>query len=243
MAKWEGDKKLEKRLVELHGRGLGYGDIAARLTEEFGQQFSVKSVDSRVFVLKEEGKLDLWVDTAHIGAFDIETATLEANVGNMLSWSITDVATNKTTSDCITRSEIVDGWGDDTRILGSMIEEMRKYDVLLTFWGTGFDMPYARARALDRKLDFPHYGSIAHIDMFYAARSLMKLHRRSLQAATEFLGIAGKTHLDFAVWRKARLGHGPSLKYVVEHNRADTEILAALWPKLKPYRKWQKKSI
>ena len=243
MAKWEGDKKLEKRLIELHGRGLGFGDIAKQLSEEFDQEFSVKSVDSRIFVLREEGKLGSWVDLASIGAFDIETANLEANSGHMLSWSFTDVRTGETTSDCITRAEIINGLGDDSRIIKSLVNELKKYDVILGFWSTNFDVPYVRARALGQGIDFPIYGSVFHIDVFYAARSLMKLHRRSLQAATEFLGIEGKTHLDMNIWRKARLGHEESLEYVVEHNRSDTEILAALWLKLKPYRKWIRKSI
>ena len=243
MAKWEGDKKLEKRLIELHGRGMGFGDIAKQLSEEFGQEFSVKSVDSRIFIIREEGKLGSWIDSARIGALDIETSNLDANAGFMVSWAIQNAANEERVSDLITSKEITQGFGDDKRILVSLVDAMKKFDVLLTFWGTGFDVPFMRARALGQGIEFPRYGSIAHLDLFYACRSLLKLHRRSLQAATEFLGIDGKTHLDLKVWNKGRVGHNPSLEYILDHNIADVDILAKLWKIVKPYRKWIRKSI
>ena len=236
-------KEYKKRLIDLFRRGLSYGDIAKQLSEETGTLVSVKAVDSHLFVLRQEGRLGSWIDTAKIGALDIETANLDANAGHMLSWSITDVATNLTIWDCINRDEIVNGLGSDVRIINSLVAAIQQYDVLLTFWGTGFDLPFMRARAVGQGLPFPAYGSIAHLDLFYACRSLFKLHRRSLQAATEFFGIAGKTHLDMNIWRKARLGHDESLQYVVDHNKSDTEILAKLWAVVKPYRKWMRKSI
>ena len=91
MAKWNGNRQLEKRLIELYGRGLGFGDIATQLSQEFEQEFSVKSIDSRIFVLREEGKLGSWIDAARIGSLDIETSNLDANAGFMVSWALQDV--------------------------------------------------------------------------------------------------------------------------------------------------------
>ena len=241
MANWKGNKALEKRLIELHARGKTFGDIAVQLSEEFEQEFSIKSVDSRLFVLREEGKLEEWIDTASIGFLDIETSNFDANAGFMMSWSM--VLDGEIYGDLISRAEIVDGYGDDRRITESLIRAMRECDAVATFWGTGFDIPYIRSRALDHKLEFPYYGSIAHLDLFYACRSLFKLHRRSLDAVCRFLGIEGKAHLDLRIWNKARVGHIASLAYVYEHNISDVEILAKLWTRIKPYRKWLRKSI
>ena len=243
MAKWNGNKQLEKRLIELYGRGLGFGDIATQLSQEFEQEFSIKSIDSRIFVLREEGKLGSWIDNARIGTLDIETSNLDANAGFMVSWAIQDVETRERFADLITSEEITAEFGNDKRILLSLVETMKKFDVVLTFWGTGFDIPFMRARAVGQGVAFPEYGSIGHLDLFYACRSLFKLHRRSLQAATEFFGIDGKTHLDLRVWNKGRVGHKPSLSYILEHNIADVDILAKLWAVVKPYRKWIHKSI
>src|SRR3990167_323488 len=243
MATWLKNKTLEKRLIELYNRGLGFWVIAEMLSEEFGMDFSVKSIDSRVFVLKEEGKLGSWVDNAKIGFLDIETSNFDANAGFMISWAIYFRDENKTYSDMITSKEITQGFGNDKRIVASLIEQIKLCDAIATFWGTGFDVPYMRARALDHGLDFPAYGSVKHLDLFYTCRRIFKLHRRSLHAVTEFLGIEGKTHLDLRIWNKGRVGHKPSMDYILEHNIADVEILAALFERVKPFVAWNRKSI
>lgn len=228
-------KAEDKRLIQLYQRGLPYGALAAQLGA------SVKAIDSRLFVLKQEGKLGSWLDSAAIGFLDIETSNFDANAGFMISWAM--AVGNEVFYDVIEPTEITKKFGDDSRIVGSLIHQLREVDVVATFWGTGFDVPYMRARAMEHNLPFPGYGSIAHLDLFYAARRLMKLHRRSLQAATEFLGIAGKTHLDLKVWNKARVGHKESLNYILDHNVADVEILSELFDRLKPYAKWIRKSL
>ena len=117
MAKWNGNTKLEKRLIELHSRGMGFGDIAVQLSQEFEQEFSIKSIDSRIFVLREEGKLESWIDNAKIGSLDIETSNLDANAGFMVSWAIQDVETGEQFADLITTEEITVEFGNDKRIL------------------------------------------------------------------------------------------------------------------------------
>src|SRR3990167_10971943 len=113
MATWLKNKTLEKRLIELYNRGLGFWVIAEMLSEEFGMDFSVKSIDSRVFVLKEEGKLGSWVDNAKIGFLDIETSNFDANAGFMISWAIYFRDEDNTYSDMITSKEITQGFGNE----------------------------------------------------------------------------------------------------------------------------------
>ena len=187
-------------------------------------------------------KITPWYRDAQIGHLDIETSNLVANAGFMLSWAI-KVTGNKTLSDCIRGAEIRDAKSFDKRLCKSLLAALGELDVVTTYWGTGFDIPFIRTRCLGWGLPFPRYGQMAHLDLFYASRSLLKLHRRSLEAACAFFGIEGKTHLDMEVWFRARVGHGPSLRYVLEHNRADAEILEQLWFKLEPYRKWTRKSL
>jgi uncharacterized protein YprB with RNaseH-like and TPR domain len=63
----------------------------------------------------------------------------------------------------------------------------------------------------------------------------MQLTRSSLKTATQFLGIDGKTNLDPRVWRNARYGNKEALKYVLDHNVADVEILEDLHKKIEQY--------
>lgn len=231
-----------KRLVLLHNKGM----TRELIGEEMGR--SAKAVESMLWRLQQgevQGVALLpWYrnDNAKIGHLDIETSNLVGNAGFMLSWSI-KVTGDKLYSDCIKGEEIRDATTFDKRLCESLVAVLKTLDVVTTYWGTGFDIPFIRTRCLGWGLDFPRYGSIAHLDMFYAVRSLLKLHRKSLDATCAFFGIEGKTHLNMEIWFKARVGHEESLAYVLEHNQGDVDILEKLWLKLEPYRKWTRKSI
>ena len=243
MAKWEGDKKLEKRLVELHGRGLGYGDIAARQTEEFGQQFSVKSIDSRMFVLKEEGKFDHWLDSAKVGVVDIETTDFNADIGVMLSWAVKTLGEDEVRSDIITKAELFDGTLD-RRICSTLVQELRAHDAIVTYFGTGFDNVFIRTRCLILGIPFFDYGSIANYDVYYTAKSKLKLHSKRLDSVARALGCeTQKTPVDISVWQRARWGDKTSLDYVLQHNENDVLVLEEVYHKLRPFVKVQRKSI
>jgi len=108
---------------------------------------------------------------------------------------------------------------------------------------TGFDIKYIRTKALKYGFDFPEYGTIFHWDLYYTVRAKLKLHRNSLDVATNYLGIAGKTHIDWEVWGRAKFGDKVALAEVLEHNVYDVAILEKLHEKLYPFRKWIRTSL
>ena len=169
-----------------------------------------------------------------IGYLDIESTGFSANIDVMLSWCIKGRGKKKVAGAMITREELMSG-KSDKRITKELVDEMNKYDVLCTYYGTRFDIPFIRTRSLFHGNDFPLYRQMSHKDLYYVVRSKLKLHRSSLMAATEFFGIEGKTRLKPDVWKKARWGDAKSLKYIYQHNIADVEILELLHRKLECY--------
>ena len=169
-----------------------------------------------------------------IGYLDIESTGFSANIDLMLSWCIKGRGVKKVAGDVIKREEIMSN-KQDKRIVKSLVEEINKYDVIFTYYGTRFDVPFIRTRAMYHGIDFPMYKQKAHKDLYYVVKSKLKLHRSSLQAATEFFGIDGKTRIKPEYWQKARWGDRKSLKYVYDHNIADVEILEDLHRKLEYY--------
>jgi uncharacterized protein YprB with RNaseH-like and TPR domain len=169
-----------------------------------------------------------------IGYLDIESTGFSANIDLMLSWCIKGRGVKKVAGDVIEREEIMSN-KQDKRITQSLVDEMNKYDVIFTYYGTRFDIPFIRTRALYHGIDFPMYRQKSHKDLYYVVRSKLKLHRSSLMAATEFFGIDGKTRIKPEYWQKARWGDKKSLKYVYEHNIADVEILEDLHRKLEEH--------
>jgi uncharacterized protein YprB with RNaseH-like and TPR domain len=173
--------------------------------------------------------------------FDCEATNLQADFGFMLSWAIKD-REGTIYSDAIT-TEDIRTYQFDKRILLSLCERLKKYDLIYTFYGTPFDIPYARTRAMFFKLPFPIFGQLRTIDVYYSVRSKMRLHSNRLESACRFLEIEGKTHLSGPIWVRAMVGSKDDIKYVLDHNKQDVKILERLHNRLEPYFKGNKKSI
>ena len=176
-----------------------------------------------------------------MGYLDIETDNLKADFGTMLSWAIKE-KDGPTTYGVITREELFDGT-TDRNLVNTLVQELSKYKIIVTYYGTGFDMPFTRAKALHYNLPFPGYGEQYHFDLYYLVKSKLCISRKSLAVATAYLGIPGKTPLTGEVCNAAKYGHPIALGKVVEHNVADVEILEQLHNRLSPFRKWVRTSI
>jgi len=128
-------------------------------------------------------------------------------------------------------------------IINNLLKELENVDIVVTYYGTEFDIPFLRTRAEKWALDFPKYGYIYHWDLYYKVKKLFNLHRKSLGVVTGFLGIPGKTALNPEVWFIAQYGDARALKEILEHNEYDVIILEKLHKRIKEYTKWDKRSL
>lgn len=121
-----------------------------------------------------------------IGFLDIETTDFKADYGFMLTWCIKDSQSNKIYEDYITLKDIngiKKGKDEDYRIVKSLIDTMLKFDKVVGYFSTRFDIPYIRTRALLNNLDFPLFGSLVHKDLYYIIRNKFKLSNNKLVTA------------------------------------------------------------
>lgn len=193
------------------------------------------------FKKPEEKKPANWWDGKRIGFLDIEATGLKANFGFMLSWAIKE-RNGPTKSDVITSDEMMSRVFDK-RITKSLLDEILKYDVVVTYYGTGFDIPFIRSRAFKHNIPFIPLGKVSHWDLYYQVRNKLKLSRSSLEVATKFLGIQGKNHVEEGVWLLATYGDTKSLGYVLDHNVRDVVILEKLYERFEGQVKWNKRSV
>jgi len=177
-----------------------------------------------------------------IGYLDIECSQLKSNYGIMLSYCIKERGKDKIYCDTITKRDI-DKKVLDKRLTKNCINDMRKFDVVMGYYSTKFDIPFIRSRAMYWNLDFPLYGELKHKDIYYMVRNKMCLNSNRLEVACNHLGIEGKTKLDGKVWILASAGDKKSLDYVLEHNRFDVLILEQLHDKIKDYVRNVNKSV
>ena len=106
-------------------------------------------------------------------------------------------------------------------------EELSKYDLLVTFFGSGFDLPYIRAKFPGVGLDHPHF------DLCFAARRLG--YKGGLKHIEVELGFERPTHLDglsgwdaVRLWHAWRQGDSQAGNDLLEYNAADTMNLEPL---------------
>lgn len=157
-----------------------------------------------------------------IGIFDIETTGLKSNWSHMLCWCMKDKNSGKVYSDLITRKEVRDK--DDRRIIKSAVEEIGKYDRIVTYYGRRFDIPYTRSRALYHKVEFPAYRDLYHTDLYFMAREKFALHSNRLGSICQFFGIDAKNHpMTPELWQKAGAGDEKALKTILTHCEEDID--------------------
>jgi uncharacterized protein YprB with RNaseH-like and TPR domain len=162
------------------------------------------------------------------GYLDIETTNLKASYGIMLCWCIYDANNDVMYEGRITAKDL--GSEDlDKRITQELIDTLRKFDRVYTYYGTKFDLPFVRTRAVVHGLDFPIFQSLYHKDVYYIVRNKFCLHSNKLVVACEvLLGKSDKTRITPDYWTRALMGHEDSLNYILQHCRYDVTDLAKL---------------
>ena len=157
-----------------------------------------------------------------IGIFDIETTGLKGNWDHMLCWCMLDKNTGKIAHDLITRKEVRDKV--DARIIKSAVNEIVKYDRIVTFYGKRFDIPFTRTRAIYHNIEFPSYRDLYHTDLYFMAREKFALHSNRLGSICQFFGIEAKTHpMTPELNMKCGAGDEEALKVVLTHCEEDVD--------------------
>jgi uncharacterized protein YprB with RNaseH-like and TPR domain len=176
-----------------------------------------------------------------IGFLDIETTDLKADFGYMLTWCIG--GEGEITYGQIKPSEIKKGTFDK-RIVAELTKCMCKYDRLITHYGTKFDLPFIRSRAIKHGVEFPAFGEINHTDTWFMSKKLLKLRNNRLETICNHFGIASKGHrLIPDIWQRALAGDQKSLDFVLTHNAEDVESLEKVYILLKKYYRELARSI
>ena len=169
-----------------------------------------------------------------IGFLDIETSNLKANFGIVLCWCILS-EDGWLYEDCLTQSDIQSG-EEDSRCIQECIHTMSEFDRVVTHFGTYFDIPFLRTRAMIHGLDFPKYGELWHTDVWKMAKSKLCLHSNRQDIIAESLyGKTVKTRISHPDWRKAMMGDERAVLNVLDHCEKDVKDLCKNYNALLPY--------
>lgn len=172
-----------------------------------------------------------------IGVLDIESTGLEAQHGYMLSACIKEVNENDSRGKLTTIS-ILDnrnrfGLFNDKWVVAETIKELNKYDLILTWYGSRFDLPFINTRALKHGLLPPEKNF--RRDLCFVSRGVLKLKNNRLATVGDFMfGQSGKTFLKWDVWVRAMQGDRNAIKLIVDHNAKDVIETEKVYKRLIP---------
>lgn len=171
-------------------------------------------------------------DKCRVGYFDIESSNLKADMGFVIAWYILDEKGNYH-GRTITKEELYKCTYPDQKLMKELIKELKNYDIIRTYFGSRFDIPFIRTRCVIQNLEFPFYGTLKHKDVYYTIKSKFSLVNKKLETACEMLlGDSNKTKWSVKHWVGAIQGKQKSLDYIDEHCRYDVLDLKRLTDKV-----------
>ena len=160
--------------------------------------------------------------------FDLETSNLNANFGEILVGCIKPKGKK-------VEVYTADEHFGDALLVEDLALRLQDFDYIVTWYGTGFDMPYLATRLQISKA--PNLGPVRHVDLYYTARKNLALSSNRLQMVAEsLLGKSGKTRIIPTIWTAAMKGDRKAMGYIANHCVADVKELERLFPLLAPYR-------
>lgn len=167
-------------------------------------------------------------------AFDIECSHLKADFGTILCIGYKWLGQKKVYVPSVLE---YDSWKkckiNDSDLIRDFAKIMEEADVWLTYNGKRFDVPYLYAKMIEYGIQIPP--NTPHLDIYWTVKSNMALSRKSLANVSWFMKLdAEKTPVDGRDWKLAATGDEKAIKYVVDHCKADVDLLEEAYLKLRP---------
>ncbi len=159
---------------------------------------------------------------------DIESTSLNADSGFIVGFGL--MFEDGSWIHRFLRGSIIEG---EKELLKELIDAVKNVDVIVTWFGEGFDIPMIIARSLYHQLDPAPILEKEHIDLFSYAKKLLKLSDYSLDSVAKFFNIPKKIELKGRdmppIYMKAISGDKEALKLIEEHCRDDLNALKEIF--------------
>src|ERR1700674_4282950 len=98
-----------------------------------------------------------------------------------------------------------DGWDkdvtNDRKLVADFHKVLSECDMQVTFYGKMFDWPWMTGKFLEYGLE--PLPNIPHVDLFFTARSNMRITRKSLDNISKYLGLPQKKYyVEGKLWKQ-----------------------------------------
>ncbi len=166
-----------------------------------------------------------------VAILDIETSSLEADAGILVGAGLS--------SDAGTSEYLqVKRTTEEKEALVRLTKRLREYDILVTWNGRSFDIPFLTTRLLKHNMDPRLVAGKRHIDLNEVVKSRLRLTFTYLDHVCDFFGIAKKKSpmgMDVPqLYVRALEGQRKALGAIKEHCLDDLEATRKVYLRLKP---------
>jgi len=121
----------------------------------------------------------------------------------------------------------------EKQLLEKLLRDIAEVEVIVTWYGEGFDIPMIVSRSLFHKLDPSSLLMKEHIDLCTYARKLLRLSDYSLDSVAKFFNIPKKVELKGRdmppIYMKAISGDKEALRLIEEHCYDDLSALRRIY--------------
>jgi len=181
-----------------------------------------------------------------IGFLDIETTDLNADYGIICCYCLKDASSSKIYEDRITKEDIKKYSSkkrdvepkEDTRVIQSLVKDLKNFDRLVLHYGCGFDLPFIRTRAVICRVPYPTFGIYVMSDTWVMLKKKFKLSRNSLEnGCRKLVGVSNKDRLSMSIKHGALRGEEWAIQDMIVHCRKDVIDTQALYELINKYSK------
>jgi uncharacterized protein YprB with RNaseH-like and TPR domain len=167
-----------------------------------------------------------------VALFDLEMSNLNADYGMILCAVIKEYNQEPVVIRCDDMPSFAKCPWSDTQLARRIRDELEKFDIIVSWNGVRFDIPFLNARLMQARA--VPMKRVKHIDLLYQARFKFKLSSNSLANVQEFLRLKHqKTAIQGNNWTKAMRGNRAAMDYIVKHCILDVRVLEETYDKMK----------
>jgi len=168
-----------------------------------------------------------------VAYLDIETISKKADEGMIIAIGLL--------TDDEPEVRFADSLEEERRTLEWLRDKLEGCEMLVTWYGSGFDIPFLSTRALVHNVNLTKLTEIPMLDLCQWSRANLLLSSYSLESVARFLDISGgKGFKEFrgtdilALFKLVDRGDLEARKLIVEHCKEDIVVLKLVHERLKP---------
>jgi uncharacterized protein YprB with RNaseH-like and TPR domain len=130
---------------------------------------------------------------------------------------------------------------DERDVLEWFNGKLKDCDRLVTWYGTGFDIPFILTRAIVHDIDLALLAEIPMLDLYEWSRANLSFSSYSLESVARFLGISrGRGFKEFrgadilTLFKLVERGDFEAQERILEHCREDLKVLKLIYERFEP---------